>query len=204
MKKLITFMLLLSLCMSLVSCTAVVVSQDTAEAKETKAEETTEEITTEEVTTEAPFDWKSAAVAVLAEYIETVAEYSVYDMNGDKNPEIIICTGKNSAETKYFLYDLTKEKSEPMQFGSGSTLLCGFHGQDIILQFGKMGEETVTKYSYDGEKLTDEVILSREVPIGEDYLEFTGLKSYKIEDMSGLSWVENPKDDNDALIAGVK
>ena len=75
---------------------------------------------------------------------------------------------------------------------------------DIILQYGKMGEETVTKYTYDGETLKEEVLISREVPVGEDYIGFTGLASFGVNDLSGLSWNENPAENNAQLLESVK
>lgn len=205
MKKLFVVILSAILCLCLVSCAAKNNAEDTS-AESTKADTIAADTTKkeEEATTEAPFDWESAAVSVLAEYADTSAQYSLYDMNGDKIPEIIVLSGESSAQMRYLLYDLTKKDAEPIAFGGGSSLLCGYEGTDIILQYGKMGEETVTKYSYDGETLKEEILISREVPVGEDYIGFTGLASFGVNDLSGLSWNENPAENNAQLLQSVK
>lgn len=205
MKRFVAFLLLFAICLTLFGCTKSDTKTDTTDTgTEPVADVTTEADTTEAVTTEPTFDWKTTALGILAEYVDTIAEYCVYDMNGDNVPEIIVRSGSSSADMSYYLYDLAKDKPEPVKFGIGSSLLCGFDENSLILQFGKMGDETVTRYTYDGEKLSEELLLSREVPLDEDYIAFKGLQYYSADDPSGLSWTENPENNNPALLDAVK
>ena len=206
MKRIVSAVLLIVLLFSLASCSDKKVPEETSElatkADTTVIEETTEETTVEE-TTEAPYDWKADAITVLSQYIETDATYSVYDMNDDNIPEIIVMNGTIAADTKFYLYDLKKNTAEPIEFGSGNSMLCGYDG-NIILQYCKMGFETITEYKYDGNEFSEDILLDREVPLDEDYLGLKSLDSYSVNDLSGFSWMENPSDGNAEIVASAK
>lgn len=213
MKKIFSVLLMIVLCISFASCSKnedggnssedILETETAIETTEVSADVTTDEDTTVEDTTEAPYDWKADALTVLSQYIDTDAMYFVYDMNNDGIPEIIVTNGTTAADTKYYLYDLKNSTDSPVEFGSGNCVLCGFDG-DIILQYCKMGFETITKYEYDGEKLNDEVLLDREVPLDEDYLSLKVLNSFSVNDMSGFSWTENPSDFNSDILSSAK
>ena len=198
MKKLISLLLTALLCASLASC-----------AKQSLADDTTDKSVTDKITesndTTAPelpaetkpsVDWKSEAVKILEPLKETNDTYCLYDMNGDDVPELIILTGKNAAQTQYNLYDLTKTDASALAFGSGNSVLGGYEGIAVITLYGKMGEETITKFTYDGTKIDSQVLVTREVPVGEDYTEISEVAFFAANDQNGLAWTKNPSENN--------
>lgn len=221
MKKIVIFLLCAALCASLASCTAKNTADDTTvsavqtevntgfetEKTDSKSDETTvpDESESEALTTSITVNWQTAAVSALSEYAEdSNAVYYLYDMNSDKVPELVVHTGKSSADLKYMLYDLSEKSPKATVFGVGTALLCGFGGNGVILQYAKMGEETVTQYTFKDGKLSEKVLFSRDVPLGEDYVAFTPLAQYSVGDFSGLSWNGNQKDSNADLIKNIK
>lgn len=199
MKKIIALLAVALICASLAACTQQEASADTTENNvtdnvTTKAEETTEPET--EAQTKPATDWKSEAKKLLDPLKETSDTYCLYDMNGDEVPELIILSGESAAQTQYSLYDLTKPEAAPLQFGSGNSVVGGYEGNSLILLYGKMGEQTITKYTYDGTKIDSVILSTVDIPVGEDYTEIDELKFTAANDESGLNWTKNPEENN--------
>lgn len=131
--------------------------------------------------------------------------YSIYDMDLDGIPELIVKSGTCEADTKYTLYSLDAETAavkEVGDLGSGHMVICPYSaGPGILGQFGHMGYEKEILYQYSNGQISESTLVAEhEIPIGVDYTQFETLQTFALNDFSGLEWNGNPADNNAALI----
>lgn len=128
------------------------------------------------------------------------SEYALYDLDKDEIPEMIVKTGDSEANTKIKIYDIIDNVLEEVSidgFGGHTNIVGAIDINSIILQYGQMDYEKVAvlHYNQDG-SYTLEIVKESEVNPEIGYIPFESLKMYSFEDKEGLSWTENPDDEN--------
>ncbi len=155
--------------------------------------------------------WEEAYENVIADAMlnfpnyQYTCNYTVYDINKDGCPELLLKVGTCEADFEYrfFTFDPKLASATCFQSRSGShTYPCGLETeQAILLVAGHMGSETVTKATYSGLDYTEETVFSGEV---EEYHDFVYLDVYELNDPTGLQWNGNAPDSNNNILFEIK
>lgn len=147
-------------------------------------------------------NWEDAYNSSLDEFEESeMSLYTLYDLDKDDVPEMIVKHVIDENDTKTYVYDYKNEeviKTELKEIGK-ETLIAGWNTESTVLfQDIKDGYEDVSKLVYvDGEYTLEKLIEKRKPQEGEDYLllESIGLRS--LTDKSPFKWEQNPLDANE-------
>lgn len=217
MKRLICFFMICTLCALLFSgCSS---EQPTPNPAENSSTPQLTEAQQDPSTTNAPenevpptnqdvlVDWKDTYRNVLNEAMASfpnyqyLCNYSIYDIDKDGIPELLLKVGTCEADFEYqlFYYDASHTTAMCFQKTTGShTSPCGLENEQAFLWVsGHMGNESVIKATYDGTNYSEETLFSGEV---EEYHEFTYLDCFELDDQTGLDWSGNATETNNIII----
>ena len=127
--------------------------------------------------------------------------YSMYDIDSDGVPEILIKLGTCEADFEYRVYTYpegTRLTATPTMLGSfdgGHASVCGISDHDsFLVWYGHMGWEQISEMTLTNGSLSASTLFS-----GSDlasYHELTALPIYELDDLSGLDWYGDPVEDN--------
>lgn len=128
------------------------------------------------------------------------SEYTLYDIDRDNIPEMIVKSGMSEADTQITIYDIINNDLREIVidgFGGHTNIIGAREINTIILQYGQMDYEKVgvLHYNQDG-SYKIEIIKEEEVNPQIGYIPFETLKMYHFDDKGGLNWNQNPDDEN--------
>ena len=203
MKKFLYLMSLITICsFSLIGCGEKDVNKGKTENQVSQEQNNISSDANQEINNEIKIDWGDVYKSSLDEFEESeMSVYTLYDLDKDYVPEMIVRHVIDENDTKTYVYDYKNEeviKIELKEIGK-ETLIAGWNTESTVLfQDIKDGYEDVSKLVYvDGEYTLEKLIEKRKPQEGEDYLllESIGLRS--LTDKSPFKWKENPLDANE-------
>ena len=171
LRPLCALLVLLTLC----SCEKELPPETTTAATTTAVMTTTEQPTTQEVPQEevnrmiAGLEAPAKNFAeILQRYKEILAapgwtifgSYSIYDMDGDHWPELLIKFGFCEADFRWLVYTMQENKASFIgDFNGGHTILYTCSKGGVYYCYGHMGYETVGRIMKRGNQLTEITII---------------------------------------------
>lgn len=94
-------------------------------------------------------------------------EYFLFDITGDKLPELWVKTGTCEADYALYVYTYDQEVKQLLKDFAGHSSF--FQGKDYVIQMtAQMGYELWTKFTFDG-KIVSEKIFEGSISGDEDY-----------------------------------
>jgi len=153
-------------------------------------------------------NWEGAYSEVLGEMMDSfpnyqyLCSYSVYDVDNNGVPELLVKVGTCEADFEYRLFNYDPQLAVAMCFhttSGGHTYPCGLDDSGAVLFVGgHQGHETIIKATYDGVSCTEDLLFNAEV---QEYHDFTYLDCFELDDNTGLQWTANPPDDNASILS---
>lgn len=134
--------------------------------------------------------------------------YTVYDIDKDGTPELFLKYGTCEADYVYFLYtfrEMLGDVETLATLPAGHAALCGMEDESaFLIQKGHMGGETITKYVYRDCLLTGQTVYQSSDDLNHEYAALTFLPEYPVDTWEGLSWNQNPSDENQSVLDRLK
>lgn len=144
----------------------------------------------------------SGAMAEFPQYRHACV-YSLYDVDKNGAPELMVKVGTCEADFQYRLYDCPKGGGARMLgtlSGSHAALAGLQNGSALLLINGAQGYETVSRCTLADGAVSVEELFSGYV---DEYHPFDYLPYYELDDPSGLSWTGDAPNGNDAVLSGI-
>ena len=127
----------------------------------------------------------------------TACSYTLYDIDDDGHPELILHRGTVVADTYFEVYTMVKDDAVSAGL-IGDGLLGGLCTHPGLLSiWARQGMEEITVYTLNGTRLEADVIYS---DYGKEYHSCQSLTMYGLADETGWNWERNPADNNGALV----
>lgn len=128
-------------------------------------------------------------------------DYSVYDVNNDNIPELLLKIGTCEADYIYNFYKYDADNNKAIkfaEFSAGHTYVCGASGKNAVLfHWAHMGYESVTIVDFNDTQYSEKLLYENDSNVsGVEYLELTPIETYTIDDANGLFWITNTLDFN--------
>ena len=96
--------------------------------------------------------------------------YAVYDMDGDGVLELLVLDGTCEADYTWNVYTMSELGAVPMGAFSGSHSLLYYDEEPgVVCLHGHMGYEEIERVTIDGEYITVQTLVQRELGPEEDY-----------------------------------
>ncbi len=129
-------------------------------------------------------------------------EYSLYDIDKDGSPELLIMAGQSEADMSLYIY--TQRYGTVMLAGvtgASHAQLCGLYGENgVLLVTGHQGYEgcvLLTLYNGRISRLQQYSDINRNY---SSYTAYSSLRMYRAGNLAGLGWNGNPWDNNRTLL----
>ena len=129
-------------------------------------------------------------------------EYSLYDIDKDGSPELLIMAGQSEADMSLYIY--TQRYGTVMLAGvtgASHAKLCGLYGENgVLLVTGHQGYEScilLTLYNGRISRLQQYSDINRYY---SNYTAYSSLRMYRVGNLYGLGWNGNPWDNNRTLL----
>jgi hypothetical protein len=130
------------------------------------ATETTPVVTTTTVATEAATtttgDWKSSYKAVISEFHGSFSEllYTLYDMDQDGVPELIVNAGSCEGDKRIYIYTYKNGEQQLLKGDSSGWHIYNFYkdtsNQQLVAYSASSGYGTISRYTDCGESIAEE------------------------------------------------
>lgn len=128
-----------------------------------------------------------------------MCNYSLYDIDEDGVPELFIKSGTCEADTVINVYAIRNSAVTMLDSLPGShSGVCGLAEKNaFLLSGGHMGYETIYKLQLSNDTFIWETVFSGQV---DQYHALTWLRTFALDDYSGLNWVKNDPEDNQNVL----
>ena len=138
-------------------------------------------------------------------YTPSRCNYSLYDIDFDGTPEMVVYLCGSSADNRCNIYSYSAQSNQAVflkLLALGHSELCSTNEPNcMLIHYGHQGREIVDMLYYYNGQFTSETVCERDIiALGEDYLDIKPIQRSALDDYSGLNWTANPVQDNLSIL----